>query len=204
MPRRGFFLLPAALAISFLAAPAVGAFTLAYEQTVKTGQEETQSRVVVKDWMFRIERTLKGKPIVTVRNPKGMFSFYPEKSIGTKITSMDSTQQRFIDNVANYPKYLQRQRARLITEETAGIYPCQVYLVEDRAMGGSMKVWLWTGENVPVRLQMLSPRGKVTVELSNIQVGVRAADTVFELPVGIELTDPDTFRSLQTDEAADG
>ncbi len=204
MSRRGFFLLPAALAFSFLAAPVARAFTVAYEQTVKAGEEETQSRVIVKDWMFRIERTLRGKPLVTVRNPKGMFSFYPQKGIGTKITSMDATQQRFIDNVANYPKYLQRQQARLITEETAGIYPCQVYLLEDRAMGGSMKVWLWTDEHVPVRLQMLSPRGKVTVELSNIQVGVRAADTVFELPVGIELTDPDTFRSLQTDDAADG
>ena len=204
MPRRGFFSFSAVLASILLAAPVARAFTVAYEQTVKTGQEETQSRVIVKDWMFRIERTLKGKPLVTVRNPKGMFSFYPQKGIGAKITSMDATQQRFIDNVANYPKYLQRQKARLITEETAGIYPCQVYLVDDRAMGGSMKVWLWTDEHVPVRLQMLSPRGKVTVELSNIQVGVRAADTVFELPVGIELTDPDPFRSLQTDDAADG
>ena len=198
MTRQRSFLSGLAVALGLLTAPAAHAFTLSYEQTVTTGREETQSRVIVKDWMFRIERTLHGKPMVTVRNPKGIFSFYPEKKIGAKITSMDATQQRFLDHVANYPQYLQRQQARLIAEEDAGIYPCQVYLVEDRAMGGNLKVWLWTEEHVPVKLLMISPRGKVTVQLSNIQVGIRAADTLFELPVGIELTDPDTFRSLST------
>jgi outer membrane lipoprotein-sorting protein len=175
------------VAVALLGPAKVHAFTVSCEQTVRVGTEESKAKVVIKDWMFRLERTHSGKSSVTVRNASGLFTYYPDEGIATRISAMDASQQRFLDNAANYPEYLRKHRARLIAEESVRDYPCEVYLLEDRAIGGAVKVWLWKEEHFPVRLQVLSGRGKVTVDLNNIQIGVRAPESLFELPMDVQI-----------------
>ncbi len=181
-------LLPASLA---------WAFTVSYDQTVRMGSEESQSKVVIRDRMFRIEQTVDTHLRVTVRNPRGIFVYYPQDSIGAQINAMDASQRQLLDHAANFPEYLRRQNARLVTEESIRELACEVYLVEDRSAGDPMKVWLWKEEHFPLRLQVISGRGKITVDLRNIQLGVSAPAALFELPIGLKLTDPDTLRAFK-------
>jgi outer membrane lipoprotein-sorting protein len=81
---------------------------------------------------------------------------------------------------------LESYHPTIMGEETIDGKNCLV--VQTAFEGMEIKSWLWKEYGLPLKSEMKTDEGTTTSELRNIQIG-EIADSVFELPAGVEITD---------------
>ncbi len=179
----------AACVLGVLVASATAeAFSASYDQTVTGSQGTMTSKIVLRDGQFRIESVMGGSTSITIRNAEGVFTYLPQEGIALRMPALNASQQP-VQGADNYPKYLQEHNARLVRSESWHGMNCDVYEFTDPELKGTTTAWVWKEKQFPVRMEMHGPDGLVTVELSNIQVGVAVQEAMFHLPPNVKPMD---------------
>ena len=164
------------------AAGGAAAFSASYEQQASTPEATLQSTVYIKDEQARIESQTQDGPVVMIKNAKGAYTYMPEEGVALLVKTPDRSQQP-VAHFADYQDYLKQLGARRLRAETVNTYPCDVYQFKD---GGQLTTaWVWKDKHLPVKIQT----GDAVIELSNIRVNPPLADSLFQLPAGVQLMD---------------
>ena len=164
------------------------AFSVSYDQKVTQGTQVVNSKVIMKDEMFRVEAMVEGQETVTLRTPKGTYTYLPKEGMAMKVPEL-SPSQRPVEHADDYQQYLKERQAQRIGAETVDGHPCDIYRFTEPSAGGTVTAWVWTEKQFPVKMEIDAPGGKVLVELTNIQLVIPIADNVFELPAGVQIMD---------------
>ena len=172
------------------------AFSATYDQTVTQGSLVMKGKVAVKDEMFRMEATVEGQTMVSLRNASGTYTYLPNEHMAMKAPKLNLSQQP-IQHADRYQDYLKERHARKIGSETIDGHPCDVYQFTDPSAPGMTTAWVWMEKSFPVKVEVDGPEGKAVVEMSNIQLGAAIPDDVFQVPPGVPVMDVGSMMNMQ-------
>ena len=178
-----------------LAAGEAAAFSVSYDQKTTQGRNVTNGKVSLKDELFRMETTAEGQTAVILHNREGTFTVMPSEGMAMK-TALHPGQGP-IRGAGNYAQYLKERQAERIGAETVGGYACDIYRFTDPEAGGTVTAWVWKEKMFPIRLEIEGTKGKMLIELSNIQLAANIPDSAFELPAGIQVMDMGSLMNMQ-------
>ena len=164
------------------------AFSVSYDQTVTQGRQVMTGKVSLKDQMFRIDMMADGQTMATLRNASGTYTYMPAEGMAMKLSALNPSQ-RPIEHADNYQQYLQERHAERIGTETVDGYPCEMYRFTDPETGDLVTAWVWTEKQFPIKLEFDGAKGKMLVEIQNIQLGAAIPDALFELPADVQIMD---------------
>ena len=171
-------------------AAAVGAeaFSASYDQTVTQGRRVTNSTVSMKDTMFRLDATVNGQASVIIHNDSGTYTYMPSENMAMKLPSRDPSQGP-VEHADNYAQYLRERKAERIGAETIDGHPCDIYRFVEPSTETPVTAWVWTAKQFPIRLEYDDKKGKMLVEIRNLQVGKAIPDSTFQLPANVQVMD---------------
>ena len=170
------------------AAAGAEAFSVSYDQKVTLGRQVMTSTVSMKDTMFRIDMTADGQTMATLHNASGTYTYMPAEGMAMKLSALNPSQ-RPIEHADNYAQYLQEQHAERIGTETVDGHPCEMYRFTDPDTGDLVTAWVWTEKQFPIKLEIDGAKGKILVEIQNLQLGAALPDALFELPADVQVMD---------------
>ena len=198
MNYRSFVVAAVGLAVACTAGSTqVLAFFASYEQSITmTDDVVSTSKVLIKDEKLRIESSAGGMTQVLIRNPQGMYTYSPEQKLALKLPDVPFPMGP-MDDPEHYLEQLKEQEAVVIGTETIRGYICNVYQFQNPNEDGTTTAWVWTERGFPVRIEMESPRGTTTVELTNIDLDTEIPDAAFEFPLDVNVLDPGRIREMQ-------
>jgi outer membrane lipoprotein-sorting protein len=179
-----------------LAAGDAWAFSASYDQKMTQGRDVYQSRVSLKDGLFRMEMTVDGMDSIIIHNADGTFTVMPSEGMAMKTSNLRAGQ-RPVRGADNYTQYLQQQHAERTGEETVDGRACDIYRFSDPEAGGTTTVWVWKDKMFPIRFETETAEGKTVTELSNIQLGAAIPDEAFQLPAGVQVMDMGALMGMQ-------
>jgi len=171
-----------------LAAGEASAFSVSYDQKMTHGREVYQSKVSLKDELFRMDITVEGRVSIIIHNAEGTYTVMPSEGMAMKTPNLRAGQ-RPVQGAGDYAQYLQQQHAERTGSETIDGRACDVYRFSDLKTGDNTTAWVWKEKMFPIRFETETSDGKTVVELSHIQLGVAIADEVFQLPAGVQVMD---------------
>lgn len=169
-----------------LAAQDAAAFSATYDQKATVGRQVIQSKVSLKDELFRMETTMQGQVSIVIHNADGTFMVMPGEGVAMKTSLMPG--QGAVEGADNYAAYLAKQQAQMTGSETVDGHACDVYHFTSEA-GEATTAWVATDLQFPIKMEIMSREGKVLVELSNVHVGASVPESSFKLPPGVQLMD---------------
>ncbi len=170
------------------AAGEASAFSVSYDQKMTQGREVYQSKVSLKDELFRMDMTAQGQAMIIIHNAQGTYTVMPNEGMAMKTPSLRAGQ-RPIRGAGNYAQYLKQQHAERTGAETIDGRACDIYRYTDSETGELTTAWVWKDKMFPIKYETETTKGKTLVELSNIQLGVAIADDAFQLPAGVQVMD---------------
>lgn len=179
-----------------LAAGEASAFSVSYDQKMTHGREVYQSKVSLKDELFRMDMTVGGQASIIIHNAEGTYTVMPSEGMAMKTPNLRAGQ-RPVRGAGNYAQYLQQQRAVRTGSETIDGHACDIYRFSDPEAGGTTTAWVWKDKMFPIRFETETSDGKMLTELSNIQLGVAIPDEAFQLPAGIQVMDMGALMGIQ-------
>ena len=178
-----------------LAAGNAAAFSVSYDQKVTQGRNVYQSKMSLKDALFRMEVTAQGQTSIIIHNAEGTYTVMPSEGMAMK-TALHPGQGP-IRGAGNYAQYLQERHAERIGAETVDGHACDIYRFTDPEAGDTVTAWVWTEKMFPVRYETDGRDGKTVVELSNIQLAANIPDSAFEMPEGVTVMDMGSLMNMQ-------
>ena len=196
MGRRSMLGLLGVLAWMGLAAGEASAFSASYDQTITHGRAVYQSKVSLKDALFRMEMTVDGQASIIIHNAEGTYTVMPSEGMAMKI-SRPRPGQGPVRGADNYAQYLQQQHAERTGSETIDGRACDIYRFTDAETGQLTTAWVWKDKMFPIRIETDGSEGKTLTELSNIQLGAAIADEAFQLPAGVQVMDMGALMGMQ-------
>jgi outer membrane lipoprotein-sorting protein len=164
------------------------AFSASYDQKTTQGRQVFQSKVSLKDELFRMDATVQGLATIIIRNAEGTFTVMPSEGVAMKTPRLQPGQGP-VRGAGNYEQYLQEQHAERIGSETIDGHACDIFRYTDSETGELTTAWVWTEKQFPVKFETDGSGGKTLVELSNIQIGAAIPDETFQLPAGMQVMD---------------
>jgi outer membrane lipoprotein-sorting protein len=164
------------------------AFSVSYDQKMTRGREVYQSKVLLKDKLFRMEMTVGGQTSIVIHNAEGTYTVIPSQGMAMKTPNSQPGQQP-VQGADDYVQYLQQQHAERIGSEMVNGHDCDIYRFTDPEAKGTTTAWVWKDKMFPIKIEMETPDGKMLVELSNIQLGGAIPDSAFQLPAGVKVMD---------------
>jgi hypothetical protein len=165
-----------------------GAFSASYDQEIVAQGQVIRSKVLLKDEQFRMEFDVNGTPAVIVRNSSGVYQYFPNERTAMRLPA-SMVPQNPLQDARGYVAANRLDDLQPLRSETVNGYPCDVYQFPDPTTGGMTTAWIWTAQRFPVKIEQQTRQGPVTAVLSNIRVGAAIAESVFQLPAGVEVMD---------------
>ncbi len=162
------------------------AFTASYEQTTSGAMSPAihKRTVKIKDSKIRMEMdTPEGKTIAIIEEDT-MYSYLPSDNTAIKMQNPFSAELAVL---SDYKAYLESLEAKLVGSENIGSYDCDIYEFIDPRINLPSKVWLWKSKNFPVKVEMKTMDGPITMVMENVKVGIPIDDSEFTLPKGVEI-----------------
>jgi len=196
MSRRRMLGLLGVLAWVGLAAGEASAWSVSYDQETTQGREVYQSKVSLKDELFRMDMTVEGQASIIIHNAEGTYTVMPSEGMAMKI-SRPRPGQGPVRGADNYAQYLQQQHAERTGSETIDGRACDIYRFTDAETGQLTTAWVWKDKMFPIRIETDGSEGKTLTELSNIQLGAAIADEAFQLPAGVQVMDMGALMGMQ-------
>lgn len=181
--------------VGLMAADA-SAFSASYDQKTTQGREVYQSKVSLKDQLFRMDMTVGGQASIIIHNAEGTYTVMPSEGMAMKIAHPRPGQGP-VRGAGNYAQYLQQQHAERTGSETINGRACDIYRFTDSETGELTTAWVWKEKMFPIRIEAEGSRGKTLVELSNIQLGAAIPNEAFQLPVGVQVMDMGNLMGMQ-------
>ncbi len=164
------------------------AFSASYDQTVTQGGQVMNSTVSMKDTMFRMESTVGGRASVILHNDSGTYTYIPAEGIAMKVPAMNSFQGP-VEHAGSYMQYLNELKAERIGAAMIDGLPCEIYVFTEPASQMLVTAWVWAAMQFPIRMEYNGNKGKMLVEIHNLQLGNAIPDSAFQLPAGVQVMD---------------
>ena len=188
--RRSVLMVGLLVGVGLVAADAA-AYTVAYDQKTTQGRQVYQSKVSMKNKLFRMDMTMKGEASIILRNAEGTFTVMLKEGMAMKMPQLRPGQGP-VQGAENYEAYLQAMHAEKTGSETIDGHACDIYRYTDPETRQLTTVWVWKEKMFPVKFET---EGMV-MELSNIQIGAAIPDDAFQLPEGVQVMDMGGFMSM--------
>ncbi len=188
MGKKGMLGMLGVLASVGLAVGDASAFSASYDQKMTHGRDVYQSKVSMKDGLFRMEMTTRGQTSIILHNANGTYTVMPNEGMAMKMPRLQPGQ-RPVQGADNYAQYLEQQHAERTGSETIDGRACDIYRFTDSESGALTTAWIWKEKMFPVRLETEGSDGKTLIEISNIQLGAAVPDDSFQLPAGVQVMD---------------
>jgi len=191
----------------------VFAFSITYDSELYfegSTRPYSTSKIKAKDGLWRSEHYMEGAATeVSIINSQGLYIFYLTGDRGVFITKdrkqFEQTREdlMYLSEPGKYLNYLKaQQQGRLVSSEIIDGYECDVYEFQkgfpgmDATAGyGNMwsgKVWLWKERAYPyIRIEFVSPWGRMVRKAKNIQLDIPIPDSEFEVPAKVKFEVPD-------------
>jgi outer membrane lipoprotein-sorting protein len=171
------------------AAGEAAAFSVTYDQKTTQGRDVFESKVRMKNALFRMDMTMQGQASIILRNAEGTFTIMPGEGMAMKLAQLRPGQGP-VQGAEDYAQYLKDRQAERIGAETIDGRACDIYRYADTE--GTVTVWVWMEKMFPVRFES----GGMVTELSNIQIGAAISDESFQLPAGVQVMDMGGFMGM--------
>ncbi len=159
------------------------AFSVTYDQKTTQGRDTFQSKVSMKDSLFRMEMEMGGQTSIILKNSQGTFTYMPAEGIAMKTQLRPG--QAPVSGADNYAQYLQQNQAEKTGSETIDGHACDIYRYTDPETRELTTVWVWKDKMFPIKIEA----GSTLTELSNIEIGAAIPDDQFQLPAGVQVMD---------------
>ncbi len=144
------------------------------------GIPTTTAKVWIKrDDKIRMEMTMAGQTVITIRNGNTMYMYYLEQNMAMK-TDIRKATKSAVEEVESIGKY----KPKVIGTETIDGKLCTV--VEYVTPKRRMKMWIWQKHGFPIRVEMTGDKGTTVMEYKNISFD-NIPDSMFELPAGVKI-----------------
>ncbi len=156
--------------------------TMKYDMVVTMpGVLATTTATWVKKNKMRMERSMQGITTVILvdQDAKTAYAYMPAQNTAVEagLTTLSKPAAQQAGSIADYnPK-------NLGTESIDG-KTCLV--VEYTAEQAATKMWIWKDRGLPVKWEVTSPTGKITIEYKNYDFS-DIPDSMFELPSGVQI-----------------
>jgi hypothetical protein len=154
-----------------------------YEMLITApGAEQITQKVYFKKNKMRTEMTQMGVSSVILMDidAKTMYSYLPDQNMAIKMTFNPTTKSAVAEaqSISNYI-------TTIVGTETIDGKVCTVvqYTVQDQ----KVKTWLWQERGIPIRVESTTVQGTTIMEYQNFQFS-DIADSLFELPAGVQIT----------------
>jgi len=121
-----------------LAAGEASAWSVSYDQETTQGREVYQSKVSLKDELFRMDMTVEGQASIIIHNAEGTYTVMPSEGVAMKTPNLRAGQ-RPVRGAGNYAQYLQQQHAERIGSETLDGRACDIYRFSDPEAGERLR-----------------------------------------------------------------
>ena len=112
--------------------------SVAYDQTTSMGGDVSHSKVMIKDTLFRMETEAEGTRSIVIRNPRGIFNYFPDEGRAMKLPML-TPAQRPMHDVTDYSDHLKQMEAKQVGAEVINGYPCDVYEFTDRTAVSALR-----------------------------------------------------------------
>ena len=178
------------------AAGDASAFSVSYDQKMTHGRDVYQSKVSIKNQLFRMEMTVGGQASIIIRNAEGTYTVMPSEGMAMKTPQLHPGQGP-VQGADDYAQYLQQRQAEKTGSETIDGHDCDIYRYSDPEAGGTTMVWVWKENMFPIRFETDGADGKTLTELSNIELGAAIPDEAFQLPAGVQVMDMGNLMGMQ-------
>ena len=175
---------------AFGAAWPVWARSVSYDQKTVMDDEVTTAKVIIQDEKFRMEAVQEGTTTVAIRNDQGIFTYLPDEHLAMKLPALETSQGGVAGDINDYVGYVNERNGKVIRQETVNGTLCDVYEFADPANNNATTAWVWKEREFPLRLETDGPEGHIVTEFVNIQFDVPVSPSLFEIPAGVEMTDP--------------
>jgi hypothetical protein len=151
--------------------------------THNPGMPEVTQTVYLKQNMVRIEMSTEGQNVFNIvdTSKQTVYMYMPDEKMAIKM-NMNSMPKTVTDEVAE----IARHNPTLNGTETVDNKICLVTQYEDATV--MVKSWIWEEKGLLIRTEVKSIQGVSIIEYKNFDFS-DLADSLFELPAGIEIVD---------------
>lgn len=158
------------------------AFTGSYEETLTMSERRiAKFKVTAKGEFVKTEFLEADRRELFLRNETGTYRVIPEERTAMKLPD-SSDPKNLLDDLDDYGAFLQRNQAKRIGSETLGEKETDIYEFLDPMTRSNSKAWVWKEKMLPIKIEVQSQEGVLTIELSNIDIASAIDDAVFALP----------------------
>jgi len=154
--------------------------TLQYDMIIKSPGIQQVSKFFKKGDKTRVESGEGGKQTVMIFDGKNYYIYYPKqaKAIAMPTISMKQEDCGSLDKPKNYLE----QNCKYSKDEVLDGKKCSLY---ECPQGGNTKFWI----DKDTKLQVKTISGKVTIDYKNQKINAPLNDSLFVLPVGVQVED---------------
>ncbi|MHB0976485.1 MAG: LolA family protein [Candidatus Aquicultorales bacterium] len=156
------------------------------EYVVTTKQGGVSSKIWLMGSRVKTETDIGGKRMVAlVDGDGGIYTYYPDEKIGTKLTS--KAQVNLAETPLEAVEDLDTGGMKFEKDEVVDGVATKVFGFV--AVGMQAKIWVREDIGLPVKIESIAKDGTTTViEYKNVEIGP-IADDVFTVPSDIQITD---------------
>lgn len=157
-----------------------------YVLTSKTGQ--MTGKMWVQGKKMRTETVLRNQRVVSLIDAEAntAYTYMPEQGTAFKISF--EQQAKTMNGPDRYAKELETAGAKAVESVVYEGVKCKIFVVQKEGNVES-RIWVREDYGVPARAEVTNgDGGKLVMEYKNLVIGPIPAD-VFQLPVGVKVTD---------------
>jgi len=146
------------------------------------GQDPVTQKFWTKKNKMRIESTMEGSTSIMFidTEAKTMITYLPDQNMAMKMDYSQAPQS------AADEESIQEKKPVVTGTEVIDGKTCLVVTYSEGDV--SAKAWIWKDKGLTIRIETTSTEGTMVMEMQNIDFS-DIADSMFELPEGIEVTD---------------
>jgi len=182
----------AGLSLTEILGKATGLSSLKYDAVVTApGEVAVTTKMWWKGKKMRMEGTFEGKSIVYLvdMDEQLAYMYFPAENTAMKI-SLGKAQETTGESPAEQSESVTQYNPVTLGTEVLDGKNCLV--IEYTAETVKTKSWVWIDYGLIIRIESTTDKGTSVAELKNIDFSA-IADSVFELPAGVQMLEIPTF-----------
>lgn len=173
------------------------AYTAEYKQVLETDDESMPIiyNVWVENDKMRMDTDLNGENRALIINEGGIYAFMPKKNSYMKIQGTPKWPVG-ARNPVDFAMWLKDKEKESLGTEVINGYTCDVYRYRDDQSGSIVTVWIWQGNDFPVKIVLAGGLIESTATFRDIKLNQPIAPEVFQIPADATQYDPNSLGAM--------
>jgi outer membrane lipoprotein-sorting protein len=173
------------------------AYTAEYKQVLET--ENDAMPIIYNVWVendkMRMDTDLNGENRALIINESGIYALMPQKNTYMKIQTAPKWPVG-ARNPVDFALWLKDKEKESLGTEVINGYTCDVYRYRDEQSGSIVTVWIWQGNDFPVKIVLAGGLIESTATFRDIKLNQPIAPEVFQIPQDATKYDPNSLGAM--------